>query len=453
MKAGPRMRMQLLAQNGLFAVLLVAAAVLVLYLLRDNAMQWDITQNKRGSLSVATRDVLHAMSGPIAITAYATTQDPQLGDVRKLVSDFVAPYRRIKPDISLEFVDPRERPKETAAANVRANGEMVIEYGKRKEHLSVLNEQSMANLLMRLARSQDRLVMYVGGHGEPRLDGNANFDLGQYGQQLQLKGFTVQAIDLAIAPEVPENAAVLVLTHPRTDMLPGEVDKLLRHVDRGGHLLWLIDQEPLHGLQPLAEKLGLQLGPGVVVDPAAAQLGIQPTIALSSGYGHHPITEAFARYNTAFPFVRAIGFPDEGSAWQATILVEAAQNGWVETGSLDGDLGFDPGADVQGPVAVAAAFERETQDGKTQRVVVVGGSGFLSNAFVGLLSNLDFGVNLLNWLSADENLITIQPRDRVDASLEVTRGLLTALVFGFLLLLPLGFLATGAAIWWRRRRA
>jgi len=452
MKTGPRARVQLLAQNTLFALLLAAAAFLVVYLLRDSALQWDITQNKRGSLSVATRDMLRNMPGPISITAYATSQDPQLGDVRKLVADFVAPYRRIKPDIVLSFVDPREQPKETAAANVRSNGEMVIEYGKRKEHLTVLNEQSMANLLMRLARSQERLVLFVDGHGQPRLDGNANFDLGQFGQQLQMKGFSIQGLNLSVAPEVPENAAVLVLTHPRVDMLKGEVDKLVRHIERGGNLLWLIDQEPLHGLQPLAERLNLQLGPGVVVDPAAAQLGIQPTIALSSNYGHHPITEAFTRYNTAFPFSRAIGAPDEASPWQATVLVEAAQNGWIETGKLDGDLHFDQDRDVPGPAVVALALER-TLGEKSQRLVVVGGSGFLSNAFVGLLSNVDFGVNLLNWLSADESLITIQPRERVDATLQVTRTLLTVLVFGFLVLLPAAFLAAGAAIWWRRRRA
>lgn len=453
MRAGPRLRLQLLAQNGLFAALLVAAAFLALYLLRDSALQWDITQNKRGSLSAATRDVLRAMNGPITITAYATVQDPQLGDLRRIVSDFVAPYRRIKPDITLAFVDPNERPKETAAANVRANGEMVIAYGTRKEHLTALNEQSMANLLMRLSRSQERLVMFVDGHGEPRLDGNANFDLGQFGQQLQLKGFRVQALNLSVAPEVPGNAALLVLTHPRADMLAGEVAKLVRHVERGGNLLWLIEQEPLRGLQPLVERLGLRLEPGVLVDPTAAQLGLQATIALSSNYGHHPITEAFTRYNTAFPFARAIGFPEEGSAWQATVLVEAGQNGWVETGALEGDIRLDPGRDVPGPATVAVAFERERDNGTSQRIVVIGGSGFLSNAFVGLLSNLDFGVNVLNWLSADENLITIQPRERVDASLQVTRGLLTALVFGFLLLLPGAFLAAGATIWWRRRRA
>lgn len=452
MKTGPRLRLQLAAQNTLFALLLVAAAFLVVYLLRDSPWQWDITQNKRGSLSTATGDVLRNMAEPITITAYATTHDPMLGDVRTLISDFLTPYRLIKPDITLTFVDPREQPKETAAANVRANGELVIEYGKRKEHLSTLNEQSMANLLMRLARDQERLIVFIDGHGQPKLDGNANFDLGRFGQQLQVKGFTLQSISLSIAPEVPENAAVLVLTHPRVDMLKGEVDKLVRHVERGGNLLWLIDQEPLHGLQPLVEQLKLQLGPGVVVDPAAAQLGIQPTIALSSNYGFHPITEAFSRYNTAFPFARALGLPADAAPWHASVLVEAAQSGWVETGSLDGELRFDPNRDVRGPAVVAVALERALED-KSQRVVVVGGSSFLSNAFVGLLSNVDFGVNLLNWLAEDENLITIQPRERVDATLEVSRPLLTFLVFGFLLFLPAALLVAGGMIWWRRRRA
>ena len=126
MKASRRIQVQLLAQNTLFAALLVAAAVLAVYLLDDIKLQRDITQNKRGSLSQATRDVLSKMQGPIVITAYATLQDPVLGDVRRVIHDFVAPYVQVKPDIELKFIDPREQPKQTAAANVRTNGELVI---------------------------------------------------------------------------------------------------------------------------------------------------------------------------------------------------------------------------------------------------------------------------------------------------------------------------------------
>jgi ABC-type uncharacterized transport system involved in gliding motility auxiliary subunit len=235
------------------------------------------------------------------------------------------------------------------------------------------------------------------------------------------------------------------------DLLKGEVDKIKRFLERGGNLLWLIEQEPLHGLQPLAEYLHLQLTQGVVVDPAAARLGIEATIALSASYGFHPITENFSAYNTAFPFVRRIAVDPEVKGWQATTLVEVAANGWVETGVLTKDVRFDQGRDVRGPVPIAVALER-SQGGRTQRVVAIGGSSFLSNSFVGLLSNRDLGTNMLNWLAEDENLITIQPRARVDSELSLTQTSLAVIAIGFLVVLPAAFLFAGGMIWWRRRR-
>jgi ABC-type uncharacterized transport system involved in gliding motility auxiliary subunit len=451
MKAGSRLRLQVLLQNSVFAVLLVGAAILILWLLRDSRAQWDLTQNQRNTLSKATVDALKKMDGAIRVTAYATVQDPNLGDIRRLIHDFIEPYQRAKPDLTLGYVDPREHPKETQAANVRSNGELVVEYGKRSEHLTNLNEQSMANLLQRLARSQERVIVYLDGHGEPKLDGRANFDLGDFGRQLGNKGFQIHPVNLASAQDVPQNASVLVIATPHTELLKGEVDKLKRYLERGGNLLWLVDQEPLRGLQPLAESLGLQLTPGLVVDPTAAELRIAPTIALATSYGIHPITENFS-LNTAFPFVRQIATKPDNGDWHATQLVEVAQRGWVETGNLEKDLRFDKDREVHGPVVVAVTLERRIND-KEQRVVVVGTSQFLSNQFVGLLSNLDLGTNMLNWLAQDESLITVQPRPRVDSQLNLGRTGLALIGLGFLLLLPAAFLFTGGMVWWRRRKA
>jgi len=451
MKASSRLQLQLLIQNGVFTVLLIAAAFLVVWLLRDSRAQLDLTQNQRNTLSKASVDVLKNMDGPIRATAYATTQDPNLGDIRRAIHDFIEPYQRIKPDLTLTFVDPREHPKETQAANIRANGELVVEYGKRSEHLTNLNEQSMTNLLQRLTRSQERVVVYLDGHGEPKLDGPANFDLGDFGRQLGNKGFRIQPLNLASAQDVPQNASLLVIATPRTELLKGEVDKLKRYLDRGGNMLWLIDQEPLRGLQPLAEALGLQLTPGLVVDPTAAELRVAPTIALATSYGVHPITDNFA-LNTAFPFVRQIATKPDNGDWHVTPLVEVAQRGWVETGDPEKELRFDKDREVHGPVVVAVALERKLKD-KEQRVVVVGTSQFLSNQFVGLLSNLDLGANMFNWLSQDDNLIAVQARPRVDSQLNLGRTGLSLIGFGFLLLLPAAFLMAGGMVWWRRRKA
>jgi len=448
MKAGSRLQFQLLIQNAAFAILLVAAAFLIVWLLRDNDLQRDLTQQQQGTLSDGTQKLLRAAQGPIRATAYATPRDPVLGDIRDGIQRFLEPYRHAKKDLTLTFVDPREHPKEAAAANVRTNGEIVFEHGNRTERLDIaaLSEQSMANLLQRLTR--ERSVMYLTGHGEPKLDGRANFDLGDFGSLLGAKGFHIQPLNLGLAQDVPANLSVLVIATPRVELLKGEVEKLRRYLEHGGNLLWLIDQEPLRGLQPLAESLGLQLTPGLVVDPTAGDLRM---IALATSYGIHPITENFS-FNTAFPFVRQIATKPDNGDWHATQLVEAAQRGWVETGNVEKDPRFDKDREVHGPVVVAVTLERKMND-KDQRVVVVGTSQFLSNQFVGLLSNLDLGINMLNWLSQDESLIAVQPRPRVDSQLKLGRTGVAVIGIAFFYVLPAAFLLTGALVWWRRRKA
>ena len=113
---------------------------------------------------------------------------------------------------------------------------------------------------------------------------------------------------------------------------------------------------------------------------------------------------------------------------------------------------FDPNRDLRGPIVVAGALEREVGDRK-QRVVVVGSGHFLANQYAGLLGNLDLGVNMMNWLAGDDRLITIQPKVRTDLRLELPWAATLAVTWGFLILLPLGFLITGGVIWWRRRKA
>jgi ABC-type uncharacterized transport system involved in gliding motility auxiliary subunit len=77
----------------------------------------------------------------------------------------------------------------------------------------------------------------------------------------------------------------------------------------------------------------------------------------------------------------------------------------------------------------------------------------LANQFVGLLGNMDLGINAMNWLAGDDSLITIEPKTRVDMTLELSRPMMALIAFGFLVFLPLGFLISGGVIWWRRRRS
>jgi len=231
---------------------------------------------------------------------------------------------------------------------------------------------------------------------------------------------------------------------------PNEMEKIQRYLQAGGNLLWLIDPEPLRGLDPVAETLGLVLTPGTVVDFAVRPRSGPPVFAVATSYGNHPITASF-RYNTLFPYARQIGLA-ESEDWRSMPLIEVAQRGWVEMGALDEKPTFDKSRDLPGPVTIAAALERMVGD-RQQRVVVVGNGAFLSNTYLGNGGNLQLGTAIVNWLTAEDTLVTVDANPAPDSRLDIGQLTLYAIAFGFLLLLPVAFVLTGFVIWWRRRRA
>jgi ABC-type uncharacterized transport system involved in gliding motility auxiliary subunit len=290
-------------------------------------------------------------------------------------------------------------------------------------------------------------VVWLDGHGERKLNGGANHDLGEFGRQLELKGFRLSGLTLALAQEVPANAALLVVSTPQVTLLEPEVQKLRRYVAGGGNLLWLIDAEPLRGLGQIAEMLGLVLTPGIVADPEAGRYGASPALAIAAVYGRHAVTEGF-NLVTVYPQARQIE-TIESEEWQARPLIEVAPRGCVKTGKLEGPC--DKSRDIIGPITIAAALERPVGD-RQQRVVVVGNGHFLSNAFIGNGGNRDLGVNMVNWLAGDDRMIVIQPREATDSRIDIDQVTLYLISFCFLIVAPLAFMVTGLAIWWRRRR-
>jgi ABC-type uncharacterized transport system involved in gliding motility auxiliary subunit len=202
-------------------------------------------------------------------------------------------------------------------------------------------------------------------------------------------------------------------------------------------------------MDAVAEYLGLDLIDGVVIDPSAAMQRLPASFALASAYAEHPIMDPMDS-NTVFPYSRRIA-AGESSAFHFTPLVETTSGAWLETSGLR-NASFDADNDLRGPITVAAALERDVGN-KKQRVVVIGTSRGLSNEFIGLLGNMDLGISAMNWLAGDDSLITLEPKTRVDMSLELSRPMMALIGFGFLVILPLGFLISGGVIWWKRRRS
>lgn len=458
-------------QGLAFYLLLAAAFGLIVGLAQRHGGHWDWTAQGRNSLSATSSQVLGRLQGPLKITAYAQDMARLRGPIQALVGR----YQRQSPLVTLSFVNPDREPELVRRLGIRATGELILEYQGRSEHLPQVNEERLTNAIQRLLVDSERWLAFVTGHGERSPSGKANHDLGEFGKELMHKGYKIRELNLSEHPELPDKLALLIIAGPEVALLPAEVEVIGNYVKGGGNLLWLLDPGPLHGLEPLAQALGLSLLPGTIVDANAFAMGIKDAaMALVTQYPEHPALAGMDQVSL-FPRAAALDFkaqpagtqavetgtsadsqpPRQSMAWKATPLLKTLDRTWNETGPLEGEI--RPNAEQgerPGPLTLGLALERTLEGSKKlQKVVVVGDGDFLANSYLGNGGNLTLGLNLVRWLSGDDNLLGLAPKTAQDLSLELSTTQALAMGLVFLFLLPLGFFGLGFWVWWRRRRA
>lgn len=449
-----------------FVVLVLVLAGLLGWLSTRYVFDADWTAAGRNTLSPASLALLEEMPGEVKVTAFVREAVPLL---RKRITYLIERYQRHKPDLVLVFVDPDRDPQRARELDIATDGEMVIEYQGRSEHLRSPDpgESGLTNALQRVARSGERRLLFVAGHGERDPFGAAGHDLSGWVRYLDARGIRAERINLLDAdPPAVENT-VLVIASPKVSFLPGELGRVVDFVDRGGNLLWFSDPGAPEGLEPLAERLGLVFEAGVAVDPTVSQVGMMlfgtddPRVTLVARYPAHAITRDFD-LNTLFPVAGAITMTEDAGEWRITELLRTLSNTWLERSEVSGTISLDED-DLPGPLTLGVALaggaeaspdidDRAAAGGHEQRIVAVADGDFLSNAFLGGGGNLQLGLNIADWLGGDDRFIDIPSRTAPDTSLELSRFATGAIGLGFPLVLPLLLAGTGVVVWLRRRR-
>lgn len=451
-------RWRLRLQSLLFLLLFGLVIGLLAWLSTRYAIQVDWTAGGRNTLSAASRTLLAGLSEPARITAFARDNSV----LRDGISRLIERYRRAKPDLTLTFVNPDLLPDRVRELGVTLDGELYVEYQGRAEKVRQLNEQSLTLALQRLARQQGRTVLFLEGHGERKPLGAANYDLGTFGRELEKIGVRMRSLDLSKEPSIPPATTALVIAGPQRPLAAAEARAILDYLERGGHLLWLLEPNDPSGLQALAQMLGISALPGVVVDPDTARLGIKnPAFIPIVDYGPHPVTESL-RAPALLPQAVALEVRP-AAGWRAAVLLESQSGSWTETGPVEGSSQHEANAGEQeGPLTVGVTLFRpspaSTASGSApeaslqQRIAIIGDGDFLSNTYLGNGANLELGLNLINWLTLQEAPVIIRPKTAPDQSLNLSDGALSLLAAFFLVVMPGGLLVSGWLIWHRRRR-
>ena len=448
-------RRQLQLQNLMFVAGLLIFVGLLAWLSTRYSFDADWSSSGRNTLSIDSRQLLDEMPDPIHVTAFATEN----ALVREHIGDLIGRYQRYKANVELTFVNPDAEPDRVRELGITLDGELLLAYQGRSEKVQSLSEQTLTNSLLRIARQKQRRVSFLSGHGERDPLGQANHDLGKFGQLLEQKGIVVDTLKLAETADIPADTNLLVIADPRVVLLPGEIQLVHRYLQAGGNLLWLVEPGAIAGLDPIAEALGIEFLPGTIVDATTQLFGIDnPAFALIPDYPMHPITREMTSL-TLYPQASAldVSAPQE---WQAEPLLTTLDRAWTEIGPISGTIRFDEDSDERmGPLDIGFVFSRmnnkkDSGDGESsaeQRVIVIGDSDFLSNAYLGNGGNVELGLNLFNWLNHDDQFITVTARTASDVNLELGKTAQIIIGFGFLFGMPLLLLGSGVAIWWRRR--
>ncbi len=440
------------ANFALYTLIGIALIVLVNWFVNNHDKRWDMTPNKKYSLSDQTRKILRDLSRDVTI--YAFDRERNFGERKDVLGMYASASNRLK----VKYVDPDRQPALAKEYGVRSYGTVVVSAGDRHMEAQGDTEEGITNALVRVLKGQ-RTACFIQTHGERNLDGTERDGYDHFKKQLGDESYQTQTLPFLQKMEIPKDCTMVVIAGPQNDYLPPEIDVIHKYLQDGGRGLIMLDAGvELPNLTKLLSNFGVTARNDLVIDenPVAQIFGTEPYMPLIVKYGANPIVQPLNGRATLFPLSRSFEVSKESkSGVSSDSLCDTSSDSYdvKDWNPKIKEIKFEPGKDLKGPLSVAVAGsvsgggEKKTEG----RFVALGTSLVAANSFLNFQSNRDFIMNSINWLSADEDLISIRPTppesQHLNMNAEQMRRVLILGVFG----IPLLIVLAGVLVWWERR--
>ena len=432
------------------AVVIVALAIAVT-VAENTRRTYDLTAERSLSLSDQTVRVVKAVTREARITAFVGRDDPG----RAEISAMLGRYRRLNRHIEVRLLDPAAAPGEASRLGVEPSfGGLVVTMGEEIERASIISEQDVTAALARLVRGNQATVCFLAGHGEADPTSPTGDGMTAAAQVLVDNGYQIDQLDLLTEPEIPDRCTGIVLAAPRAELAVETAETIAQYLGGGGRALILSDPASGVDLTPLVAPYGMGFVKGFVLEG-------DTSLRLPGD----PFTLAVLRYRSTSPVVRRLPptlFPavegmtvDERSSiagLSAAPILRSSDLAYLETEPAA--AAFDPAKDKAGPILLGGAADLSGNFGGTvrrTRVVAIGDVDWATNAYVGQAGNAALFVQAVDWLTLDEDLVSVSPNvprlralELSDARTRYARLLSAGLV-------PMLFLLVGAMVWAVRR--
>jgi ABC-type uncharacterized transport system involved in gliding motility auxiliary subunit len=445
------------AYATVYILVILAVVVLANFFANRYNKSYDATANKRFTLSDQTKKVVGDLKQDVTITYFDRANGMQGA------KDLLDRFQNLSPKLHIQYVDLLKNPTLARAQNVTREGEAVVTAGARREDAKTFDEEGVTGALIRALKGGERQVCVVAGHGEHRLDDSSQSD-GFSGFQtvVQRDNYKLQSVNLQQKAEVPAECTVLVVGGPTGDYIQPEVDAIKKYVEGGGRALFMLDpplklgRKQISDNQALSDLLaswGVTADKDLLLDESAASqlLGGGPEAPVILQYDSHPIVNDLTNVSTAFPLSRSLETKNTDKT-TITKLFSTSAESYATSDLASSEIRINPAKDKHGPFTLAVAGTYAgAKPSDSGRFVVVGNSGWASNQALGFSGNRNLLLNMVNWLSSDEDLISIRPKQPEDRRINLTRAQFRTVQFTSQFFLPLIVIFGGMMIWLKRR--
>ena len=446
--------------SATYVVVFIAIVAAMNYLAVQYNKTFDATEQKLYSLSDQTLRILDGLQSAVRI--YYFDQPLRFPPAR----NSLVRYENASNRVTVQYVDPNADPALTRALNVRTEGSTIVEVGASRSEAPSTSEEDITNTIIKAIKGEVKEACFLTGHGEAAIEDQDRLGLSLLAGEAVGANYSTRTISLLENPLLPASCSVVVIAGPSTTYLEPEVEILRQYANGGGRLLLLFDYDVNSGLQALAAEWGLAIHEDLVIDQSGiGQLfGGSPLTPIINNFDpQHPIGRVMRNVYAIFPMTRSIGVSSGTDGWTSLGLADTSADSFATAGFsiVDGKMSLSDSAQrTPGPITVAAAaslqvppVEGESSEAEKRegRVVAAGTSQFARNVGLGQGGNRDLALNMLSWLTSDEDLISIRPVTAGSTPIELSQADVIRLLLGLVLGIPLIIILAGVRTWWVRR--
>lgn len=462
------------------------------YLARNHPeARYDLTRDRRYSLSPETLSYVKNLQRPvrIVVTLNADSPNPEL---RGLLQEYrLATEANPNGPIRVDYLDVYQNRREAEPLGLDQPDVILLLAGDQRTALTVdelynvtrdkegkpqrtafFGEQKITAALLDVSNPEKKKIYFIVGHGELRPeDTDANRGLSIVRDQLRLRNFDVESLDLTVARQIPEKSALLIAVAPQAPFNAKEQELLRQYLSNSaGRLLLFLAPGTKHGLDELLLDWGTLVDDDVIYDTGAENVTEDGELIIGV-YQPHPITQTLINFKAALRLgaTRTVR-PDPGRSLGGGLttltLAATSTTAWGERSYRDRvvpryDPGIDirpiPGMDPKDRLGVITAAERvAVREGldftvRGGRLVVFGSGDLIANARIANVGNQSVFLNAVNWTVDQDTQLNIPARPIERFQLSLSAGELAKLRYALLFALPGVAALLGLAVYWTRR--